>query len=94
MDLEKVIMYLLYAWGAVTAVLVFIFIRRSVMVMKEEDHLFLDKAEDHMRKEQMEIVSKIEKLDKQLLYVGILCGVMLLLLAGVWVYHGLTRQFS
>ena len=94
MDLEKVIMYLLYAWGAVTAVLVVIFIRRSVMVMKEEDHLFLDKAEDHMRKEQLEVVAKIEKLDKMLLYVGILCGVMLLLLAGVWVYHGLTRQFS
>lgn len=94
MDLEKVIMYLLYAWGAVTAVLVLIFIRRSVLVMKEEDQLFLDKAEDHIRKEQLEIVSKIEKLDKQLLYVGILCGVMLLALAGVWVYHGLTRQFS
>lgn len=94
MDLERVIIYLLYVWGAVTAVLVAIFIRRSVLVMKEEDQLFLDKAEDHIRKEQQEIVAKIEKMDKMLLYIGILCGVLLLVLAGVWVYHGLTRQFS
>ena len=92
MNLENLLMYLLYTWGAVTVVMVILFILRSVLVMKEEDQLFLDKAEDHIRKEQLDIVSRIGKREKQLLIVGILWGVLLLVMAGVWVYHGLTRQ--
>jgi len=91
---EQAIKVLLILWGGVTAFLVLLFIRRSVLSMKEEDQLFLDKAEDHIRKEQVEIVARIEKLDKWVWTVGILSAVLLLVLAGVWVYHGLTRQFS
>ncbi len=92
MDLKLVLEGLLILWGAVTAFLVYLFIRRSVLVMKEEDQLFLDKAEDHIRKEQEEIVARITKLDKQVMITGILSGVLLLVLAGVWVYIGLTQN--
>lgn len=94
MRIELLLEGLLILWGVVTAVLVVMFIVRSTLTMKEEDQLFLDKAEDHIRKEQMAIVAKIEKLDKWIWIVGILSAVLLLVLAGVWVYHGLTRQFS
>jgi hypothetical protein len=94
MNITLVLEGLLILWGVVTAILVLMFIRRSMLTMKEEDQLFLDKAEDHIRKEQMEIVAKIEKLDKRIWVVGILSAVLLLVLAGVWVYHGLTRQFT
>ena len=94
MNIELLLRGLLIGWGAVTAFLVLMFIRRSMLSMKEEDQLFLDKAEDHIRKEQIEIVARIEKLDKRIWMVGILSAVLLLALAGVWVYHGLTRQFT
>jgi len=90
-NLETLLIYLLYVWGAVTIVVVVLFIRRSVLVMKEEDQLFLDRAEDHIQKEQAEIVAKIGKMEKLLLITGIIWGVMLLVVAGVWVYNGLTR---
>ena len=92
--MEKVLEGLLIVWGVVTTVLVIIYIRRSVLSMKEEDALFLDKAEDHMRREQQEIIARIQKMDKLVWAVGILSGILLLVLAGLWVYHGLTRQFS
>lgn len=92
MDLKLVLEGLLILWGAVTAFLVYLFIRRSVLVMKEEDQLFLDKAEDHIRKEQEQIVARITKLDKQVMWTGILSGVLLLVVAGVWVYIGLTQS--
>jgi hypothetical protein len=91
-DLKLVLEGLLILWGAVTAFLVYLFIRRSVLVMKEEDQLFLDKAEDHIRKEQEQIVARITKLDKQVMWTGILSGVLLLVVAGVWVYIGLTQS--
>jgi hypothetical protein len=91
-DLKLVLEGLLILWGAVTALLVYLFIRRSVLVMKEEDQLFLDKAEDHIRKEQEQIVARITKLDKQVMWTGILSGVLLLVVAGVWVYIGLTQS--
>lgn len=93
MTIELLLEGLFVLWGVVTAVLVVLFIRRSMLTMKEEDQLFLDKAEDHIRKEQVEIVARINKLDKWIWTVGITSAVILLVLAGVWVYHGLTRQF-
>ena len=94
MDVKLIWEGLLIAWGGVTVVLIVMFIRRSVLSMKEEDQLFLDKAEDHMRREQVEIVAKIEKLDKWVWTVGIVSAILLLAAAGFWVYDGLTRQFS
>lgn len=93
MTIELLLEGLFVLWGVVTAVLVVLFIRRSMLTMKEEDQLFLDKAEDHIRKEQVEIVARINKLDKWIWTVGITSAAILLVLAGVWVYHGLTRQF-
>ncbi|MGH9816473.1 MAG: hypothetical protein ACRD5F_06870 [Candidatus Acidiferrales bacterium] len=94
MNLEPIIEILLIIWGVVTAGLVVLFIRRSMLSMQEEDQLFLDKAEEHMLKEQQVIVGRIQKMDRLVWTTGILSAVLLLVLAGVWIYHGLTREFS
>ncbi|MGH9795143.1 MAG: hypothetical protein ACRD5G_10245 [Candidatus Acidiferrales bacterium] len=94
MNLEPIIRILLIIWGVVTAGLVGLFIRRSMLSMREEDQLFLDKAEEHMLKEQQVIVGRIQKMDRLVWATGILSAVLLLVLAGVWIYHGLTREFS
>jgi hypothetical protein len=78
------------AWGAVTFVLTVFYIRRGILSQHEEDQLFLDKAEDHIRKEQEALVARIMGMDKIIFRLGIVSGVLLLVWAGVWVYVGLT----
>jgi hypothetical protein len=78
-------------WVAVTAVLLVLFLLRYRLSLREEDQLFLDRAEEHMAREQREIVARIETLSKWVMGFGIASGVLLLALAGTWVYVGLTR---
>jgi hypothetical protein len=84
-------LYLLIAWGIVTAVFIVLVAWRSVLTSHEDDQIFLDKAQDHMAKEQHELVAKINKLSKPILTSGITSGVLLLLIAGIFVYHGLKN---
>jgi len=83
------ILYLLIAWGIVTAVFVILFIWRSVLSSHEDDQIFIDAAEEHMAKEQRELVAKITSLSRPLLISGILSGALLLLAGGLWIYQGL-----
>lgn len=84
-------LYLLIAWGVVTAVFIVLIAWRGVLASHEDDQIFLDKAEDHMAREQRELVAKINKLSKPILTSGITSGVLLLLIAGIFVYHGLKN---
>ncbi len=85
------LLYLLIAWGVVTAVFLFLLLRRSLLASHEDDQIFLDAAEEHMAKEQRELVAKIDALSRPLLGTGILAGVLLLVIAGMWLYEGLRN---
>jgi hypothetical protein len=85
------VFYLLIVWGIVTAVFVILLIRRGVLSSHEDDQIFLDAAEEHMAREQRELVAKINTLSRPLLITGILSGVLLLLAGGLWVYEGLKH---
>ena len=80
---------LLVIWAAITGLLILFWIYRSILENKEEDQLFLDKAEEHMAREQREIVSRINKLGKPIMFLGVTSGVLLVMIAGVWVWQGL-----
>ncbi len=84
-------LYLLIAWGIVTVIFIVLIAWRGVLASHEDDQIFLDKAEDHMAKEQRELVAKINKLSKPILTSGITSGVLLLLIAGIFVYRGLKN---
>ncbi|HYA62895.1 MAG TPA: hypothetical protein VED66_06800 [Candidatus Sulfotelmatobacter sp.] len=84
-------LYLLVIWGVVTAVFLALIAWRSVLSSHEDDQIFLDSAEEHMAKEQRELVAKINMLSRPLLASGITSGVLLLLIAGIFVYHGLKN---
>lgn len=85
------IFYLLIAWGVVTAVFLALLIWRSLLSSHEDDQIFLDAAEDHMAREQRELVARINTLSRPLLTSGIVSGVLLLVIAGLWLYNGLKN---
>jgi hypothetical protein len=85
------LLYLLITWGVVTAIFLFLLLRRSLLASHEDDQIFLDAAEEHMAREQRELVAKIDALGKPLMGTGILAGVLLLVIAGMWLYSGLKN---
>lgn len=87
-NLTGSILYVLIAWGIVTTIFMLLLIRRSVLASHEDDQIFLDGAQEHMAREQRELIAKIQTLSRPLLTSGIVSGALLLVLAGLWVYHG------
>jgi hypothetical protein len=85
------ILYVLIAWGIVTAVFMMLLIRRSLLASHEDDQIFLDAAQEHMAREQRELVAKIQTLTRPLMTSGIASGALLLVLAGLWLYNGLKN---
>lgn len=88
---EGTLLYLLIAWGVVTAIFLILIAWRSVLSSHEDDQIFIDAAEDHMAREQRELIKKINMLSRPILTSGITSGVLLLVIAGIFVYHGLKN---
>ncbi len=80
---------LLIAWGVLTAILIVLLIYKSTLTMHEDDSIFLNESESHMEKEQVEILSKMNKIMPMIKVLGALSGVMILVIAGLFVYQGL-----
>jgi hypothetical protein len=85
------IFYLLIAWGIVTAVFLALLIWRNLLESHEDDQLFLDAAEEHMAKEQRALVARINTLSRPIMMSGVTAGVLLLVIAGLWLYEGLKH---
>jgi hypothetical protein len=81
---------MLVLFGVLAIMLTVLLIYRSTLEMHEDDQLFLDAAESHMAKEQAEIQTKLGKIEPMVKVVGAACGVLLLTIAGMWVYQGLN----
>jgi hypothetical protein len=84
---------MIIAWGIFTTAFILLFIWRSVLSSHEDDQIFLDAAEEHMAREQRELVAKINSLSRPLLGTGILAGVLLLVIAGMLLTPGLKGLF-
>ena len=54
--------WLLIAWGVLTAILIILLIYRSTLTMHEDDQLFLNESDTHMELEQAEVLSKVNKI--------------------------------
>jgi hypothetical protein len=82
---------LLVAWGVLTAALVALLIYRGTLTMHEDDQLFLTESESHIAKEQMEIMQKVNKLGPFVKILGTASAVLILTIAGLAIYQGLTQ---
>ncbi|HKU22561.1 MAG TPA: hypothetical protein VJQ50_16215 [Terriglobales bacterium] len=81
---------LVMVWGISTAVLVVLLIYRGTLTMREDDQLFLDQAESHMEKEQMEIMQRADRLGPFIRVFGATSGALIIVIAGVWFYQAIT----
>ncbi len=82
---------LLMVWGGLTAVLVILLIYRGTLTMREDDQLFIDDSESHMQKEQAEIIARVNKVNPIVRFLGAASGLLILIIAGMWIYEGLNR---
>jgi hypothetical protein len=81
---------LLIAWGILTAILIILLIYRSTLTIHEDDSIFLGETESQMEREQVEILAKMNKITPIVKVLGALSGVMILVIAGLFIYQGLT----
>ena len=82
---------LLIAWGVLTAALIALLIYRGTLTMQEDDQLFLGESESHMAREQVEIMNRVNRLAPFVKALGAASAVLILTIAGVAIYQGLTQ---
>jgi hypothetical protein len=81
---------LLVAWGILTGVLIILLIYKSTLTMHEDDSIFLNETESQMHKDQVEVLAKMNKIAPIVKILGALSGVMILVIAGLFIYQGLN----
>jgi uncharacterized membrane protein YjfL (UPF0719 family) len=85
------LIWLLIAWGVLTAILIVLLIYRSTLTMQEDDQLFLNESESHMQTEQTELLAKVNRITPLVKVLGALSGAMILVIAGLFIYQGLNN---
>ena len=81
---------LLVAWGILTGILIILLIYRSTLTMHEDDSIFLHETESQMHKDQTEVIAKMKRITPIVKVLGALSGVMILVIAGLFIYQGLS----
>jgi uncharacterized membrane protein YjfL (UPF0719 family) len=81
---------LMVAWGILTGILVILLIYRSTLTMHEDDSIMLNETESQIQKDQVEVLAKMRRITPIVKVLGALSGAMILLIAGLFIYQGLT----
>lgn len=82
---------LLILWGGLTLTLIVLLIYRGTLTMHEDDQLFLDGAEDHMQREQQELINRMNRITPWVRLCGAGSAGLILVIAGAWFFTNLTR---
>ena len=83
---------LLVAWGILTGILIILWIYKSTLTLHEDDSIFLNETESQMHKDQVEVLAKMKKITPILKVLGALSGLMILVIAGLFIYQGLNAS--
>jgi len=81
---------LLTAWGVLTGILIVLLIYKSTLSMHEDDSIMLNDTGSQMQKDQAEVLAKMNKITPIVKVLGALSGVMILVIAGMFLYQGLN----
>jgi hypothetical protein len=82
--------YLSLLWIVLAALWLLLLGYRAMLTSREEDTLFLTKGEAHAADDQHALVGKLERLSKPIWASGVLAGVLLLLILGIWLWRGMN----
>ena len=89
-DISGPLAYLLLSWGIVTVALVALLVYRGALGTKEDDELYINKAEETlMAAEQRVLVQKMDRLGRPILALGVVSAALFVMSASVWVWIGL-----
>jgi hypothetical protein len=81
--------YLLISWGAITAVLLVLMIYGNTLSIREDDEIYLNRAEDHMMAaEQRVLITKMDRLKRVITVLASVSGILLIVSAGLWAWIG------
>jgi hypothetical protein len=83
---------LIVAWGILTGILIILLIYKSTLTMHENDSIDLHETESQMHKDQVEVLSKMNKITPIVKVLGALSGAMILIIAGLFIYQGLSSS--
>jgi hypothetical protein len=78
-------------WAVITTALVIILIYRSTLSMHEDDQLFLDESTASLRAEQEALLKRMGKITPIVNVLAGLSGLLILVMAGMWVYAQMNR---
>ena len=70
---------------AITAIFIVMWLWRSFLDMKEDDHLMLDQAEAHLQREQAGIRSRVDTLSRYIKVAGAAWGLLAVAIVAGWV---------
>jgi len=87
------IMMLGVVWAVITAALIIVLIYRSTLSMHEDDQLFLDESTANVRAEQEALLKRMNKITPLVRILAGASGLLILVLAGMWVYAQMNRPF-
>ena len=91
-DISGPLAYLLLSWGMITVALVVLLIYRTTLSSKEDDQLYLNKAEvSMMGSDQAILITRLNRLGKPIVALAILSGILLLASASLWVWIGFNN---
>ena len=88
----SLITLLLIVWAGLTTILIILVIYRSTLTMREDDQLFLDDSASHMEQEQKALLAKVHRISPFVNLLGASSGVLILVIAGMWIYRGLSSM--
>jgi hypothetical protein len=89
-DLHGPLGYVLLLWGIVTSVLVVLVVYRGMLSNREDGQLFLNEAEDQMMgSETRLVVDRANRVQRSIIPVAILSGILLLISGGLWFWNAL-----
>ena len=80
-------------WAVITAALIIVLIYRSTLSMHEDDQLFLDESTANIRAEQEALLRRMNSLALPVRILGAASGLLILVIAGLWVYAQMNRSF-
>ena len=86
-------MMLSVVWAVITVALVIVLIYRSTLSMHEDDQLFLDESTANLRAEQEALLRRMGKITPIVRILAAVSGLLVLILAGMWVYAQMNRPF-